>query len=307
MIIRSSLLLIPLALWAWYIIQPERTSRDSTASFLGFVWVFLSVLMLSTALVSTRLLQFQVNDSLFYGVPLDWVFAVAIATGALGPLSRLFKRELWMRITGEFGLIFLYCFSNLSDPYQVIWATILFSAIAALPAMWLADWTAVDSNIGKRSFLQSLAWAALLFWFFPSVIFHLTADNWSGLLARDTVNVLLILLPLLLPAYILISALVQFAVEGDGTAFPYDPPKRLVTNGVYQYISNPMQVGITLSMGWWGVVIQSIWVSISAIIAVVLFVVFKDVCNGSCAIGRDNKEWEAYQHTVPKWFPRIKF
>jgi protein-S-isoprenylcysteine O-methyltransferase Ste14 len=171
--------------------------------------------------------------------------------------------------------------------------------------MYLSDWTATDTHIGKRAILQSLAWAVLLFWLFPSLIFNLTADNWSGFLQRDTLTMGLFLLPLLLPAYLLISALYHFAVQGEGTAFPYDPPKKLVTQGVYRYISNPMQVGISLAMGWWGVVIQSLWVSISAVIAVILFIVFKDVCNGSCAIGKNNPDWEEYQRTVPKWYPKF--
>jgi len=141
---------------------------------------------------------------------------------------------------------------------------------------------------------------------FPSTVFSLTTDSWDGILQRDLITTFIYLLPLVVPAYLLISALYQFAVEGNGTAFPYDPPKRLVIGGVYQYLSNPMQVGISLMMGWWGVVIQSMCISLSAMIAFILFIVFKDVCNGSCAIGKGNKEWEDYQQSVPKWLPKLK-
>ena len=137
-----------------------------------------------------------------------------------------------------------------------------------------------------------------------SSVFHLTPDSWQELLQRDLFITVLYGLPMILPASLLISALHQFAVEGDGTAFPYDPPKILVTGGVYQYISNPMQLGICLMMGWWGFILHSVWISISAFIALILFIVFKDVCNGSCAIGKGNQQWEAYQKVVPKWIPR---
>ena len=42
-----------------------------------------------------------------------------------------------------------------------------------------------------------------------------------------------------------------------------------------------------------------------AVIAVILFIVFKDVCNGSCAIGKESEEWQTYQVAVPQWMPRF--
>ena len=309
MIIRSLLLLLPMGLWAWYIIQPGRNSREITATFLGFVWAFFSTLMLSSMLVVLGALHFSVNDSLFYGVPLEWVFAQATMVGALVPLFRVLAWGVGGRVLVQFFLITLLTVANLVDytPHQLVLIILGMGVLVAIPALLLSDWTALDTNIGKRSFLQSLTWTALLLWFFPSVIFQLSGSDWSGLLEKDVITMGLNCIPLVLPAYFLISALYEFATKGGGTAFPYDPPKRLVTTGVYKIISNPMQVGITLSMGWWGVVIQSLWVSISAIIAVILFVVFKDVCNGSCAIGQNNREWLRYQQTVPKWLPRLRW
>jgi steroid 5-alpha reductase family enzyme len=58
-------------------------------------------------------------------------------------------------------------------------------------------------------------------------------------------------------------------------------------------------------MAWWGVVLQSVLVSSSAVVAVLLFIVFKDICNGSCAIGEKDPAWYHYQKEVPKWVPRL--
>ena len=58
-------------------------------------------------------------------------------------------------------------------------------------------------------------------------------------------------------------------------------------------------------MAWWGVMTESAWVSLSAIVAVFLFIVFKDICNGSCAIGEQDPHWAIYQKEVPKWIPRM--
>ena len=309
MIIRSLLLLLPLCVWAWLIIQPRWSSRDITAMFFGFVWFFLASLIINILFINKGTLSFSIHENLFYGVPIDWVISQSIIMGSLVPLLRLWNLKIAYRILIQFSLVFLTYSPEYVNLYGLTLTAlvVLVTAIAAVPAMFLSDWTMMDISVGKRSTLQSLGWAVFLFWFFPSTIFQLTADNWSVFLHRDMVLNGLYLIPLLLPGYLLISALYQFAVHGDGTGFPYDPPKRLVTQGVYRYISNPMQVGISLAMGWWGLVIESLWVSVSAGVAVVLFLVFRDVCNGSCAIGLNNPDWEEYQRSVPKWFPRRKF
>jgi hypothetical protein len=65
-----------------------------------------------------------------------------------------------------------------------------------------------------------------------------------------------------------------------------------------------MQVGIVLAMAWWDVVIASVAFSLSALVALWLFLIFKDVCNGSCAIGEHDPNWALYQREVPRWIPR---
>jgi protein-S-isoprenylcysteine O-methyltransferase Ste14 len=40
------------------------------------------------------------------------------------------------------------------------------------------------------------------------------------------------------------ASLRRFATEGDGTLAPWDPPRRLVVRGPYQYVRNPMISGI---------------------------------------------------------------
>jgi protein-S-isoprenylcysteine O-methyltransferase Ste14 len=42
------------------------------------------------------------------------------------------------------------------------------------------------------------------------------------------------------------ASLRRFAVEGQGTLAPWDPPRRLVVRGPYRYVRNPMISGVVL-------------------------------------------------------------
>ncbi|HVO02950.1 MAG TPA: hypothetical protein VMT54_12150 [Candidatus Cybelea sp.] len=54
-----------------------------------------------------------------------------------------------------------------------------------------------------------------------------------------------------------------------------------------------------------GVVTESLAVSVSPCVAVLLFIVFKDVCNGSSAIGEHDPNWAIYRREVRSWIPRL--
>ncbi|MEO8602334.1 MAG: isoprenylcysteine carboxylmethyltransferase family protein [bacterium] len=42
------------------------------------------------------------------------------------------------------------------------------------------------------------------------------------------------------------ASLRRFAVEGQGTLAPWDPPRRIVVRGPYRYVRNPMISGVVL-------------------------------------------------------------
>ncbi len=150
-----------------------------------------------------------------------------------------------------------------------------------------------------------MLWAGLLLWGFPSIALVAEGRDWTILLERTPSQNVFWLIPLVVPATLIIAALWQFAREGDGTGFPYDPPKRLVCHGIYAYLSNPMQVGIVLAMAWWGVVLQSPVVLTSAPVAALLFIVFSDVCSGVSNVAINDPGWRDYKRNVPAWRPRL--
>lgn len=303
---RAFVLLIPIFFWIVLVLIEKFSTQEYAGAFLGFVWQFQSSLILNILLLSFAMCwNFNSTQFLLYEIPFDLIIGQSVALSAIVFLLLRKAAFYWKLITSAIVLIGLYAFSPLTESLSMWWigicALFVFSVI---PSLLIAEWTADDTHLYLRSILQSIIWICLLLWFFPSIVFEASNGSWDPFLNRTWRKNFTYLLPLIIPTAILLSALKQFAIVGRGTAFPFDPPKKLVTNGIYAYVSNPMQVGICLAMGWWGVVTQSSFISCSAGVAIVLFITFKDVCNGSCAIVAEDPNWAIYQKAVPKWIPR---
>lgn len=43
-----------------------------------------------------------------------------------------------------------------------------------------------------------------------------------------------------------VSSVLRFAIDGDGTLAPWDPPRRFVATGPYRFVRNPMISGVTM-------------------------------------------------------------
>jgi hypothetical protein len=301
---KAVLLLLPVFMWVAQTASRRYSTREYAGAFLAFVWQFQASLILNIIFLRLGFWKFAPTDALLLGVPVDVMLGQTIL---LGPVIFLILRKISIYWKIIFSCLLLYGLFNTSIVMLQSYAwcgVISIMLMSIVPSLLIAEWTTTETHLYLRTILQSLSWASVLLWLFPSMIFQATDSSWAALLDRSIWKNFFYLLPLCIPAFILLSALKQFAVEGLGTAFPYDPPKRLVTHGIYAYLSNPMQVGICLMVGWWGVVLANYLLIISSIVAAILFRVFKDICNGSCAIGDENPDWDRYQNEVPKWIPR---
>ncbi len=98
--------------------------------------------------------------------------------------------------------------------------------------------------------------------------------------------------------------ILTFVVVGKGTPAPFDPPRKLVVDGPYRYVRNPMYIGAALALGGAALCYRSIallgYVGLF-LIATHLFVVAYEEPALARAFGDD---CEAYRVRVRRWLPR---
>ncbi|MDH3445001.1 MAG: isoprenylcysteine carboxylmethyltransferase family protein [Deltaproteobacteria bacterium] len=98
----------------------------------------------------------------------------------------------------------------------------------------------------------------------------------------------------------------DFAIVGRATPAPIDPPKELVTRGLYKYSRNPMYVGVLCVIGGWAVVFRSAAIGVYMLcIATVfhLFVILYEEPHLKKVFG---PSYEQYRYEVRRWLPFTK-
>ncbi len=107
----------------------------------------------------------------------------------------------------------------------------------------------------------------------------------------------------LVGAVIALWCVVTFASIGRGTPAPFDPPRRLVTKGPYQFVRNPMYIGADLALLGAALFYESIALLGYAIIFILVAHIFV-VLYEEPTLGRTfGKEYEAYCRSVRRWWP----
>lgn len=102
---------------------------------------------------------------------------------------------------------------------------------------------------------------------------------------------------------VLLRCIWEFAFHGKGTLAPFDEPRKLVVQGLYKYVRNPMYVGVvTILLGeslhfWSGRL--ALYTSIIFVAANVLIVGYEELRLRS----KFGNDYERYCAEVGRWIP----
>jgi protein-S-isoprenylcysteine O-methyltransferase Ste14 len=107
-------------------------------------------------------------------------------------------------------------------------------------------------------------------------------------------------------AAVALWCVVTFVRIGKGTPAPFDPPRRLVIRGPYQFVRNPMYIGAALALGGAAIFFESMPLVAYILIFVLmahLFVIVYEEPHLRRTFGQD---YETYCQRVSRWWPRMR-
>lgn len=96
-----------------------------------------------------------------------------------------------------------------------------------------------------------------------------------------------------------------FVRKGHGTPVPIDPPTRLIAQGLYRYVRNPMYVGAVLTVLGEAIYFRSGWLLLYAVVLWATLHTALIVFEEPQLRQRFDVEYEQYLKAVPRWIPRF--
>jgi protein-S-isoprenylcysteine O-methyltransferase Ste14 len=95
-----------------------------------------------------------------------------------------------------------------------------------------------------------------------------------------------------------------FASVGEGTLAPWDPTRRLVVQGPYRYVRNPMISGVLTVLVGEAVLLGSLPVAIWAAAFFAVNAAWFPLVEEPALVRRFGRAYEEYAREVPRWIPR---
>jgi len=278
--------------------------RQFAACLLSFLWTMTSLLALQQLNAHAVWWSFAPVGLALHAMPLELYLGWTVLWGVLPQLA--FPRtQLWLvaAIMAAVDVVAMpLCGTAVQLGPRWLEGEAFAIALVLLPALCLARWTMENRRLHLRAAMQ-IALAGMLFldWI-PELVFALrpgpgwmplrTMSAWRRQLTLSTICALA------LPG---VAAVMEFAQRGRGTPIPYDPPKRLVTSGVYRYCANPMQLSCALVMLVWAAVLRNVWLLIPVAISAIYSAGIAEWDERADLTARFGADWLEYRTHVKNW------
>jgi protein-S-isoprenylcysteine O-methyltransferase Ste14 len=106
----------------------------------------------------------------------------------------------------------------------------------------------------------------------------------------------------LVGSFVLLRCVRDFYVAGKGTLAPWDPPRHLVSVGLYRFSRNPMYVGVLLILIGWTLAFRSRALLAYTGVVAVLFHVRVLLYEEPWLARTFPDEWPQFKARVSRWF-----
>ena len=130
--------------------------------------------------------------------------------------------------------------------------------------------------------------------------------GWSLASPLDLLAILLGAILIVLGLALLVTTIRQFMRFGEGTLAPWDPTQKLVVQGIYRYVRNPMHSGVFLTLYGEGVLLGSVPIILFVTVVVVGHLFYIPLVEERGLERRFGDQYLTYKRHVPRWIPRLK-
>ena len=242
------------------------------------------------------------------GMPLALYFGWVIAWGIFAPLlAHALGGRLWITAAVLMTLD-LRVMPELRPVLQLhTWWFIgdfLMAACLLVPSLFMSRWTESRTCVGFRCVMLAPAFGGI----FLGIPLLVECGDLPGVLSRwswfsGSLQTLFsaAVFALSIPG---LTAVRDLALSGGGTPVPLDPPKRLVTHGVYAFVRNPMQLSMTALLLLDSLFLRSLWPVILALIGIVYSEGLARWSENQDMRDRFGTDWTRYRQSVRAWWPR---
>ena len=121
-------------------------------------------------------------------------------------------------------------------------------------------------------------------------------------MALSVVGVILICLGLVL----MVATIRLFVTVGKGTLAPWNPTQRLVVQGVYRHVRNPMISGVFPVLLGEAIIAASLPLLCWFIVFGIVNAVYIPLAEEPGLVKRLGEVYLAYKQNVPRWIPRLR-
>ncbi len=273
---------------------------------LAFAWNLVALAALQAGARAAGWWRFGAHGGLLLGMPVDLYLGWALLWSAIPCLA---APDLAPAVA--LGLAFgldLLAMPGLAPLVQLgprwLAGEAIGCVLCLLPGLLLGRWTRDGTHLAGRATLQAIAFAGLTLFLLPEVILEQTGGSWQHLLGTPRWAASISAQLLCVPGMLGLAAVQELAARGRGTPVPFDPPARLVTSGPYAYVSNPMQLAVTLLLLGWGAALGSPWVAAAGLVGHLYSAGFAASDEQADLVARFGDRYRAYRREVRAWVPR---
>lgn len=303
----SGLLLLPVILALGLLIFGRPSYFERTGMMLGLLWAIPFLTLFNILAQSMGWWIYTDTVNMAYGIPLELLLGWAVFWGVILPF--LFRGlPIFIPIAFAFGLdVMLMPLLNglftLGESWLVGEMVLLVCVL--WPALIIFRLTADRTHVIIRALLQSLIWGGWIVFLIPAAVLSFQWIDIFSFMDWSLPKLSAFLFFMSLFSVLGYAALWEFAVKGQGTPIPFDPPKNLVSTGVYAYVANPLQISTFGLFATIAFAYES-WLMVFPIVTHILYCEILVRWHHSVDIERRfGDDWKAYKTNVRNWIPRF--